>query len=922
MTYKKKLIEVALPLGTLNREAVREKNVRMGHPSTLHLWWARRPLSIARIVLFASLVDDPSAHPDRFPTLESQAEERHRLFGIVEELVRWENSNNQQVLAAARAEIIASCDGELPNILDPFSGGGTIPLEAQRLGLPSYGGDLNPVAVLISKALVEVPPRFADLPPVHPMETDREARLSTWDGAQGLAEDIRHYGAWMREQAKAAIGHHYPDVWRDPVARTGKASVVAWIWARTVESPDPSWDGHVPLVRSWVLRKPGKGRPTVWIRPVVDRHTETIRFNIEEGGDPPGGTVGRQGATCLVTGTPIPFDYIRQKGVDGEMGQQLIAIVADAGTGRFYLEPSLDHEHAAEAVKADWEPTSEMPAKALGFRVQAYGMTRHSQLFTQRQLKLMTTYSDVLTGVRQRIEGDALTAGLKKDNVRLRDAGAGAAAYADAVVTYLALGIDRLADISNAFCRWEASRTQVRNLFARQTIPMVWDFAEANPFGGAAGDFAVSLESIAKVVERLPARGHGEILQRDARARIKEVSNPVISMDPPYYDNIGYADLSDFFYIWMRRNLQEVWPDELSTLLTPKSEELIASPFRAGSRDAARMYFEMGMRDVFEAVASAQNTQYPATVFYAYKQKESDESGVASTGWETFLEALLGSGFAVSATWPVRTELIGALKKNMAVLASSVVIAIRPRAKDAPLATRSEFLAALRSELPDALYLLQRESIAPVDMAQSAIGPGMAVFSRYAKVIEADGTLMSVRQALVLINEVLQEVLSEEETEFDGDTRWALTWFDQFGLNPGPYGDAETLSKAKNTSVAGVTQAGIATQLDGKVRLLDRDELESEWDPASDKRLTVWEVTQHLISGLDESESSAADLLRQAGGGMGERARQLAYLLYQVADRRGWAEEAVAYNSLVQAWPEISKLAGRSEAPMQQVLGE
>ena len=918
MTYKKKLIEVALPLDAINRESAREKSIRHGHPSTLHLWWARRPLAAARAVLWSSLVDDPSAHPDRFPTEEAQEEERQRLFRILEELVKWENSNNEQVLEAARAEIMASCDGNLPSILDPFCGGGTIPLEAQRLGLPAYGGDLNPVAVLISKAMVEIPPRFAGMSPVNP-QSQADSELKTWERAQGLAEDIRYYGQWMRDQAFERIGYLYPKAQLPPEQGGSEATVIAWIWARTVESPDPSWNGHVPLVRSWILRKAKKNKPVVWVEPLVDRDTQTISYKIRESGTPIEGTVGRsKGGICIATGSPLSFDYIREFGRETGLGVVPMAVVAEGPVGRTYLPPARQPEiiHAHELAGS-------LPANPRDFKTPLYGMSEWGDLFTDRQLLALDTFSDVLKEVRPIIEENASAAGLAADGIRLRDGGAGAAAYADAIITYLAFVIDKCADYWSTICSWHNSGEKIRNTFARQAIPMTWDFAETNPFSDSSGNWMAMVNWVWKVVGNLPVGAEGQVLQRDAEARISEVANPIVSTDPPYYDNISYADLSDFFYVWLRRNLRDVWPDELSTLLTPKAEELIANRYRAGTAEAAKQHFESGMEDVFKEVAAVQNPDFPATVFYAFKQAESDTEGTASTGWETFLEGLTSAGFGITATWPVRTEMaVRSIARGSAALASSIVIALRPRPASAPLATRSELVAALRSDLPDAIRVLQKESIAPVDMAQSAIGPGMAVFSRYSKVIEADGTAMSVRQALVLINEVLQEVLSEEETEFDGDTRWALTWFDQFGLNPGPYGDAETLSKAKNTSVDGVTQAGIATQLDGKVRLLDRGELGSEWDPASDARLTVWEVTQHLIARLGESESTAADMLRRVGGGMGERARQLAYLLYQVADRHGWAEEAVAYNSLVQAWPEISKLAGRSESPVQQTLEE
>ena len=802
MSYKRKLIEVALPLDAISAASAREKSIRHGHPSTLHLWWARRPLAAARAVLWASLVDDPSAHPDRFPTEADQAAERKRLFGILERLVVWENSNNAEVLAEARAEIEASCDGELPNVLDPFCGGGTIPLEAQRLGLPAYGGDLNPVAVLISKALVEIPPRFAGMPPVNPDARDRFGSES-WERSQGLAEDIGYYGRWMRDQAFARIGDLYPDA-NGPGGE--KLTPVAWIWARTVRSPDPAWPGHVPLVASWVLRR-RVGKPKVWVEPIIDRDNATVRYRIREGGEPSHPrTVTRGRGVCIATGATIPGDYIKSESRAGRMGTHLIAVVAEGRPrGRVHLPP-----HGwVEPGNPPWKPQGRNPRKLTGGTVYVYGLDEWWKLFTPRQLMALTTFSDLLEEVRERICADAVAFGLENDPTRLCAGGTGAFAYVDAVITYLAFAVDKCADYWSSLCSWINSTGSIRGTFGRQAIPMVWDYAEVNPFSGSAGNWMGQVAWLQRAVATAPRTGFGEVAQVDATTRLGEVDQPLVCTDPPYYDNISYADLSDYFYVWLRRNLSDVWPDETATLLTPKADELIANPHRAGSRQNAKAHFESGMAFVLDRIAVAQHPDYPASIFYAFKQQETKAGNTASTGWETFLQGLVDAGLQVTATWPVRTEKPGKLlvASGASALASSIVIACRPRSSTAPLATRREFLDALQLELPDGVRLLQDQAIAPVDMAQSAIGPGMAVFSRYARVLEADGTPMPVRTALALINEALEEILSSEETEFDSDTRWALTWYEQFGADPAPFGDAETLSKAKNTSVAGVVQA-------------------------------------------------------------------------------------------------------------------
>ncbi|MDE0368589.1 MAG: DUF1156 domain-containing protein [bacterium] len=916
MGYRRKLIEVALPLDAISAASAREKSIRHGHPSTLHLWWARRPLAAARAVLWASLVDDPSAHPDRFPTEEDQAAERRRLFEILERLVVWENSNNPEALADARAEIEESCDGDLPNVFDPFCGGGTIPLEAQRLGLPAYGGDLNPVAVLISKALVEIPPKFAGLPPVNPDSRDQSG-LKTWDRAQGLAEDIGYYGRWMLDRAFERIGHLYPKAQLPAKDGGGEANVIAWIWARTVQSPDPAWNGHVPLVRSWVLSKGKKNKPVVWVEPVIDRTTRTLSYEIREAGKPITGTIGRRGGVCVATGAPISFEYIADQGRRGLVDRAPLAVVAEGHRKRIFLPPLEE----PPLPNPQWSPQISLPERTLGFRVQRYGMVEWDHLFAERQLVALATFSELLADLRIVVEGDARAAGLDPDGKELRNGGLGIVAYSDAVITYLAFVIDKCTNLWSSIVTWMNDRGAFRELFARQAIPMAWDYAEANPFSGRGGSWELCLDKVQKAVSAVPGRHAGDIRQRDAARGLLEIRDPVVCTDPPYYDNISYADISDFFYVWLRHNVGDIWPEEMATLLTPKAEELIANPYRAGSKEEARIHFEEGMAVVLNRLKDVQHAGFPATVFYAYKQQDIGTAGTASTGWEVFLQGLVDAGMQVTATWPIRTESPGRLlAKGTAALASSIVIACRTRPANAPLATRSELLDALARQLPKAVRRLQDQAIAPVDMAQSAIGPGMEVFSRFAKVLEADGTPMKVRMALSLINEALEEALSSEETAFDAPTRWALTWYEQYGDNAAPFGDAETLAKAKNTSVQSVALAGIADSRAGKVRLFKREEMERPWDSVADGRRTVWKVAQHLITCLDHSETDAADLLRQVGGGVGDRARRLAYLLYQIADRKGRSEDAVAYNGLIQSWHDIERRAAARQGPVAQTL--
>ena len=536
------------------------------------------------------------------------------------------------------------------------------------------------------------------------------------------------------------------------------------------------------------------------------------------------------------------------------------------------------------------------------------------------------TLSDLLSKVNKKVNQDAAASGVANNAARLRDSGTGVTAYADAVVTYLAFAIDKLADLGNTLVGWEPVAQCPRHLFGRQAIPMIWDYAEANPLSNSSGSFMTCLKGTINGLTSI-----GIVLGTDARATQMDASahvaierEAVVSTDPPYYDNVPYADISDFFYVWMRRNLSGVWPDELSTLATPKTEELVADSVRAGSKKQAEQFFESGTADFMETLAANAVGPVPTTVYYAYKATETKDGHVRSTGWDTFLQAVIDSGLQVSATWPMRTETAGRLRAHGSnALASSIVLACRPRPASAVLATRAEFIAALRQELPEAVRLLQSGNIASVDMAQSTIGPGIKVFSRYARVVEADGSSMPVSAALAIINDVLGEVLDGEEAELDADTRFALNWFSEHGYNPGPAGDADSVARAKNTSLAGIKDSGIGEARAGKFRLYERRELLPDWSPIEDTRRTVWEATQYLVAALERSETEASELMNTLGG-YSDRARQLAYVLYQKANDKGWAAEAGAYNGLITAWPNLrtgaATVAAAASGPAQQTL--
>jgi putative DNA methylase len=920
MTYHKKLIEVALPLPEINDASAYDKMPGIGpHPKGIHHWWARLPLPTARAVLFASVVDDPSEHPDRFPTDEAQNAERTRLFNILRSMMGKKLHEQPTVYATALAEMLKHCNGKLPAVYDPFAGGGSIPLEANRMGLEAHAADLNPVAVLLNKCNLELAPRWTDCPPVNPDDRKGIGGSDSWRGTHGLAADVRYYGSLIRDRAREKIGNLYPKMRLPKESGGTEANVIAWIWTRTVASPDPAAQGkHVPLISTyWLSSKKGH---LAWLVPVVDKRKMTYRFEVQSGTPKDkdaikGGTKsGKKGFRCLLTGSPMDFDYVREEFHQGRSGSQLVAVVVEIPRGKTYLPGTPEQENVARAAKPKGFPESDLPKQALGFRIQNYGIKHHWQMFTPRQLVAMVTLSDLVKQVAVDVERDATHAGLASPQAK---------EYANTVITFLALAIDRCADFNCAYSTWKPSGQQQMHLFTRQVIPMVWDFAEANLLGEKAICWHNAVDICADAIESLlPAKTMlGSARQIDAATGANGISNLLVSTDPPYYDNIGYAALSDFFYVWLRRSVGSVYPDLCSTLLVPKLQELTASPERFdGDKEKAKEHFEAGFRKAFTALREKMDPRFPLTVYYAFKQDDEDSaveeedervSGVdLTTGWETLLEALTSSGFQVTGTWPVRASQAWRMRAmGSNALASYVVLACRPRPASAPLATRKEIINLLRHDLPKALRNLQYGNIAPVDLAQAAIGPGMAVFTRYAKVIESDGTAMTVRAALGIINQVLDEVLAEQEGDFDPDTRWALAWFEQFGMKEEAFGIAETLSKAKNTAIKGLVEAGVVKAKSGKVQLVSRAELPSNWNPATDKRLTVWETTQHLIRTLETKGEAEAAILLNRLGGLGETARELAYRLFSICERKKWADEALAYNGLVIAWPELSKLA-------------
>jgi putative DNA methylase len=956
----KKLIEVALPLDAINvASAAAKRKSPKGYPTTLHTWWAQRPIAAARAVIFAQLVNDPEdlwrcQNPgvDPKPQIKGHwTKARAKLFKIIEDLVLWENTTNEAVLKPAREAIRQSwreicdlnkdhfeakeffCPDKMPGIHDPFAGGGSIPLEAQRLGLEGFASDLNPVAVLINKAMIEIPPKFAGNPPVHPDATNP---LKTWCGTAGLAEDIRRYGAWIRHEAHKQIGHLYPSieitkgmvkVRPDLMPYEGeKLTVIAWLWARTVKSPNPAFSHvEIPLVTTYILSsKIGKES---YVEPALgnDGYTFTVR-----NGKPPAsaktGTKAARGANfrCLMSESPVEPQYIKAEAMAGRMGAKLMAIVAEGARGRVYITPTSEQEVIAnsadpkEAARAIHVPIANDP-RALWCLL--YGLTHFDHLFTPRQLLALTTFSDLIGLARERIRHDAIVAGLPDDEGGLDGSVVGAKSYAEAVSVYLSFAVSRVADYGNSISTWRTKDNAMRSLFSKQAIPMSWDFAEGSPFAKSSSGFTEAVGVVSCVLPILPATGHGLAQQCDAQNQ-SESTAKFISTDPPYYDNIGYADLSDFFYVWLRRSLRSVYPTLLATISVPKAEELVATPYRHGTKQKAEKFFLDGMTQAMHNLSIHAHPAAPITIYYAFKQSETEtKKGTSSSGWETFLDAVLKSGLAVTGTWPIRTEgdnrQIG-IGTN--ALASSIVLVCRPRSKTAGSIGRRRFVRMLNEALPLALDAMTRESeglpspVAPVDLSQAIIGPGMAIFSRYDAVLEADGNPMTIKVALQLINRFLAE------DDFDADTQFCLHWFEQYGWETGKFGEADTLARAKGTAVEGVKQSGVLHSAAGNVRLLKWADYPTEWDPHTDQRLPVWEVLHQLVRVFNTKGEAGAGSVFAIVQSKVEAARQLAYRLYTLCERAGRADDARAYNELITSWTGIESVAAKVPASTQRTL--
>lgn len=910
----RKLIEVALPLEKINEASAREKSIRHGHPSTLHLWWARRPLATTRAVIWASIVDDPSSHPELYPTEESQAQERERLFRILEDLVIWENSNDPRVIEAAKNELKKATGGDIPALLDPFAGGGAIPLEAQRLGLEAHAHDLNPVAVTINKAMIELPSLFANMPAINPIA--RNAKIdNTWAFTDGLSSDVDYYGNRLREICFSKVGNKYPMVDVPHELGGGQATVVAWLWARTCTCINPVCGKETVLIRNFnISKKKGKEAHVECVLTDSD-----IKFIVKPGLTEKEGTICRTGATCIHCGATIDLSSIRLQGKEKRIGNRMIAVVAEGDRKKLFITPDKKQVDMALSVERPVVEFGEFAHYPGYINPPAYGFTEIESVYTNRQLNTLVELCNSLTELRVEIQNDikSIEDCDKYNGYDLQE-------YQKALVVYLAFLIDQVAGHSSSICSWNAPNTQMRSTFGMTGMSMSWDYAECNVFSHSTGSFNNLLERMVKGFELLGRGVCGEAKQFDAQTDTG-MRNIIVSTDPPYYNNVPYADFSDYFYVWLRKNIQDIYPELFRTLQVPKIEELVADPYRENrGNSGAKLFFENGMFEAFSQVNKCCNDRYPVTIYYAFKQSETDKTDdnndiQASTGWEIMLSAIIRAGFSITGTWPVRTEKQGrVVGNNQNALASSIVLVCRKRTSDAPVTTRRNFVNELKRELKPALKKMQSSNIAPVDLAQSAIGPGMGVFSKYSKVLEADGSEMTIRSALKTINQEIDYYFNEQDSDLDSESRFCVDLYTQYAFSEMPFGDANTLAIAKNTSITSMNSRKILYAQKGKVHLIKRDELPSN---VNVNETGIWLLCQQLTYRMETlGVEGCAKTLAEMFGSNAERARDLAYRLFTIADKKGWAQEAYAYNALVVAWPEIQLRAAEMKAIIPQQM--
>jgi putative DNA methylase len=893
----KKLIEVALPLDIINDASAFDKSPLAGtHAKDIHYYPARLPFPAARSVLFASLIDDPSSNVIKFPDEKSQELERARLFSLIRDLCKNKKHINSIAFKTAFDEIKKACSNKMPTVHDPFSGGGAVPLEGMRLGLKAIAADLNPISVLLNKANIELLPKYILSSPINP-ESKKQEGLIEWENGQGVESDIKYYGKIISKRIESKLVDCFPRV--NFNGRDYKVQL--YIWVRTIKCSNPACGCEMPLVKSFALRS--KKPPKKYFKPIFENLQGKIilsGFSILETNPGPG-TIKRNKAFCANCNEAITLDYIKSEGQNSRMSKRLAAILIDVGRGSEFIAATLQDENIATNIPDTWSPNYELSTHPQYMSPPRFGFTKFNDLFLNRQLYTISTISDEIHKINKELVNN------------------GDLDHANLLTLYLFFALDRYVGYATSLSRWDNTREQHKDLFAATRYSMTWDFPEPNPFSEKGISWLYFVNKVAEGAGATlnPLCKPGIVLQKNAEVSDPSLQNLLVSTDPPYYNNIPYADLMDFFYVWMKRNLEPYFPHLTKTLLTPKAEELVANEFRFdGDKEKAKEHFESGFKRAFTVLKEAMDERFPMSIYYAFKQEEvedaseDDESNpndiTLTTGWETILEAVVQSGFQITATWPLRASQkwrLRAIGSN--ALASYIVMVCRKRDDKAISITRRQYIQELKRELPRALEVLQRSNLAPVDLAQAALGPGMGIYSKYTEILEQDGSKMRVRTALTLINKVLDEILTEQEEDFDAETRWALAWFEQYGTSKQPYGDAESLCRAKGTAVNALADSGIISAGGGFVKLFAREELPANWDPATDRKTVVWEIAQHLIKHLQEKGELGAARLYKSLGSKADVARELAYRLFTISEKKGWAQEAQAYNSLVLSWNQI-----------------
>jgi putative DNA methylase len=879
----RKLIEVALPIEAISAASRREKDKKTGTIRNVHKWFAPMPGPAWRALLFAAIVDDPDDEADR-----------KKLLDLIERLVPADGGPPAPDALAEAKKLIAEVTlGDLPTVLDPFCGGGSTLVEAQRLGLPTVGSDLNPVPALITRVLTELVPKVAGRPPLVGDPTQLGGIVGK--PLDGFLADVWHYGELVRERVWQQIGDLYPSA-------AGGGTIVAWLWARTVACKNPPCRAVSPLVSSFELSR--RRGSACWVEPIVKLDHSGVRFEIRSGaGQPPTPTkLGRGGNfRCAVCGeAAIDESYVKEEGRAGRLGLQLMAVAVDGPSGRSYVSPDLAPQRP-QVNASDDIGDIELADDHRNLWCVGYGVRSVSDLFVDRQLVALSAFADAVASVPAEVV----------------DAG-GDLEYASSIASVLGLAVGKLAMANSTQARWRlrAVESKAEPAFSRQALPMVWDFAEVNPFGGSVGDWSQQVKAVSGGLERLPLGGVGRVSALDARFASTLLEAPgLVATDPPYFAQIGYADLSDYFYVWLRRALKDVHPDLLATIATPKGSELIAAPHRhGGDRAAASRAFVEGFTETFHALVSVTRPELPMLIVYAHRQEESEDGGLTATAWDAMLTAILDAGLRIVGTWPVHaTGSSRQIGLGTNALASYVVLVCRPQLAGARVGDLPSFVAALRAELPSAIRRVQEAAISAIDLGQAAIGPGMAVFSRFAYVVDpATGQRMTVHRALELINMVRAEVIDDFAGALSPETRWAMTWFRDFGFGEADSGEAEKLFTTTNTSLGQLEAAGIATSSRGKIRLLRRDELPDNWDPETDTRRPEWETLQHLVKRHEEGGLEAAGALLRRVQGDADAVRELAYW---IVDKCQFSQSAEVqpFDALIVDWPKIAEVAARED---------